>query len=336
MRQKARLAAATESICQHGKMARQNKILVVARHEVPEFALLENLPHVLSSDPSAVASTKDVITILHWSGSRETLREAFLKCRDLRWIHSKSAGLDGQLFPELVDSDVVLTNGKGVFSAALGEFALTAILHFAKDIPRMRRNQVNQNWAPFDVERISGKSLGIVGYGDIGRAVATRAHAMGMRIFATKRHPPREPDPLIERYYSPTELHRVLALCDYIVITAPLTPETRHMIGDAEFAAMKPTSIVINIGRGPVIDEDALIRALTEGKIRGAGLDVVEHEPLPAGSPLYAMDNVLLSPHCADNVVGWNEDAMRFFLAQYTRFENNEPLLNVVNKRLGY
>lgn len=314
----------------------QNKVCVVAKHEDPEFALLKNIPHVLSEDASAATLADDVTAILYWSGTQEMLREAFIRGKQLRWIHSWSAGLNGLLFPELVNSDVVLTNGKGVFSAALGEFALAAILYFAKDIPLMRRNQAAQKWAPFESERIAGQVLGIVGYGDIGRAVATRARAMGMRILATKRHPPREPDPLIERYYSPTELHAMLTLCDYIVITAPLTPETRHMIGDAEFAAMKSTSTVINVGRGAVIDEDALIRALSEGRIKGAGLDVVEHEPLPARNPVYTMDNVLLSPHCADNVVGWKEDAMRFFLTQYARFENNRPLLNVVNKQLGY
>ena len=317
-------------------MDHQNRVLVVSRHANPEFALLEDVPHVLWGDPLAKDLTKDAKTILHWSGSREMLREVFLRCKHLRWIHSKSAGLDGLLFPELVNSDVVLTNGKGVFSPALGEFALAAILYFAKDIPRMRRNQIAQQWAPFEVERIAGKVLGIVGYGDIGRAVATRAHSMGMRIIATRRHPPAEPDPLIERYYSPTELHDMLALSDYIIITAPLTPETRHLIGEAEFAVMKPTSTVINIGRGAVIDEDALVRALAEGRIKGAGLDVVEHEPPPTGHALFRMDNVLLSPHCADNVVGWKADAMHFFLAQYARFENNEPLLNVVNKQLGY
>jgi phosphoglycerate dehydrogenase-like enzyme len=314
----------------------RKKVCVVAEHGDPELALLKNVPHFLSHDLSSTGLIRDVTTILYWTGSREMLRETFLRCENLRWIHSKSAGLDNVIFPELVNSDVTLTNGKGIFSAALGEFVLAAILYFAKDFPRMRRNQTSQLWAPFDVERIEGKILGIVGYGDIGRAVATRAHSMGMRIFATKRHTPVEFDPLIERYYSPTDLHDMLALCDYIAITTPLTDETRHMMSGAEFAVMKPTSIVINVGRGAVIDEDALVHALMEGRIRGAGLDVVEHEPLVAGSALYGMDNVLLSPHCADNVVGWKADAMRFFLMQYARFENNEPLLNIVSKRLGY
>ena len=128
----------------------------------------------------------------------------------------------------------------------------------------------------------------------------------------------------------------MIALCDYIVATAPLTEETRHMISDAEFAAMKPTAVVINVGRGPVIDEAALLRALTANRIKGAGLDVFEHEPLPAGHLLFKLDNVLLSPHCADHTADWQDLAMRFFLKQYGRFEKGEPLKNIVNKRLGY
>ena len=128
----------------------------------------------------------------------------------------------------------------------------------------------------------------------------------------------------------------MIALCDYIVSTAPLTVETRHMISDVEIEVMKPTAVVINVGRGPVIDEAALLRALREERIRGAGLDVFEQEPLPAGHPFYKLENVLLSPHCADHTADWQDQAMRFFLQQYARFQNGEPLKNIVNKRLGY
>lgn len=318
-------------------MAPQPEVLVIAKKEEPQFAMLANVPHVLSCDASAAAAAaQDITAILLWTGTREALREAFGQCKNLRWIHSRFAGVDHMLFPKLINSDVVLTNARGVYSAPLGEFALAAILYFAKDIPRLRRNQAAQAWARFEMERIAGQTVGILGYGDIGRAVAERARAMGMRVLALKRHAPEHPDPLIERYYAPARLHEMLAVCDYVVIAAPLTPETQHMIGEAEFAVMKPSTVLINVGRGPVVDTDALVRALNCGRIKGAGLDVVDPEPLPAGHPLYAMENVLLSPHCADVVAGWKEDAMRFFLDQYQRFRKSEPLLNVVNKRLGY
>jgi phosphoglycerate dehydrogenase-like enzyme len=264
------------------------------------------------------------------------LRELFAICSKVRWVHSRAAGLDNLLFPELVESQVLLTNGRGVFSASLGEFVLAAILYFAKDFRRMVRNQTEDVWEPFDVQAISGQTVGILGYGDIGRAVANRVHAMSMRVLATKRQVPESTDPLVERFYKPEERQEMIALCDYIVATAPLTEETRHMISDAEFAAMKPTAVVINVGRGPVIDEAALLRALTAKKIKGAALDVFEHEPLPAGHPLYKLETVLLSPHCADHTADWQDQAMRLFLKQYGRFEKGEQLENIVNKRLGY
>lgn len=299
--------------------------------------MLSSIPHVLSCDSSqAAALSQDIAALLFWAGSRELLREEFPKYKNLRWVHTRFAGVDSLLFPELEESAVTLTNGKGVYSAALGEFALAAVLYFAKDIPRLRRNQAAREWTRFESERIAGKTVGIVGYGDIGRAVAERARPMGMRILATKRHTSEIPDPLIERYYQPADLRQMLPACDYVVVAAPLTPETRHMIGDAEFAAMKSSAVLINVGRGPVVHTDALVRALNSGRIKGAGLDVVDPEPLPASHPIYAMENVLLSPHCADVVAGWKEDAMRFFLDQYERFRRNEPLLNVVNKQLGY
>jgi phosphoglycerate dehydrogenase-like enzyme len=260
----------------------------------------------------------------------------FLACPGVRWVHSRAAGLDNFLFPELVQSPAPLTNGSGVFSQALGEFAIAAILYFAKDFSRMLRNQKAGRWEQFLVEEIAGQTVGIVGYGDIGRAVASRAHAMGMRILALKRHVPALSDPLIAQFFQPAELAAMLAASDYVVVSAPLTPETHHMIGDAAFAAMKPNAVVINIGRGPVIDQAALVRALTDRKIKGAGLDVFEQEPIPAGDPIYKFENVLVSPHCADQTNTWLQQAMRFFLQQYERFSNHQPLENIVEKHLGY
>jgi phosphoglycerate dehydrogenase-like enzyme len=318
-------------------MGKENPVLVLASGDDPQFAMLNDLPHTVCGDVSSCAqAAKNATVILQWSGSRELLRALFGMGKKVRWIHSKAAGLDKLLFPELVESEILLTNGRGVFSPSLGEFVLAVILYFAKDLRRMIRNQMAAVWEPFDVEEISGKTVGILGYGDIGRAVATRVHAMGMRVLATKRHVPASADLLVERFYKPEERREMMARCDYIVATAPLTEETRHMISDAEFAVMKSTAVVINVGRGPVIDEPALLRALTTKRIKGAGLDVFEHEPLPAGSLLYKLENVLLSPHCADHTPDWQDQAMRFFLAQYARFEMGEPLENVVNKRLGY
>jgi len=318
-------------------MGIEKLVLVLANENDSQLAMLERVPHLVGNKAAVFEHAASRTTaICNWSASRDLLRTVFTMCPNVKWVHSRSAGLDNVLFPELVESDVILTNGRGVFSPSLGEFALATVLYFAKDFRRMIRNQSAGVWRPFDVEEIAEKTVGIVGYGDIGRAVATRVHAMGMRVLATRRHIPLGNDALIERYYASHELREMLALCDYVVITAPLTEETRHMIGAAEFAVMKSSAVVINVGRGPVIDQEALVQALVSKKIKGAGLDVFEHEPLPAGHRLYQFENVLLSPHCADNTPDWKDRAMAFFLQQYERFAKDEPLENVVNKRLGY
>jgi len=321
----------------------ENTILVTARTTGPKAQYLEHLQQaarvVVGNTPEAFADAAPEATIMfNWSAPRELNRSLFLMAPKLAWVHSRNAGLDGFLFPELVESPVILTNGSGVFSPPLGEFALAAMLYFAKDFRRMIRNQAAGKWEPFDVLGLAGQTTGIVGYGDIGREVAWRAHAMGMRVLALKRHLPPSGSDLgpVEKMYPSSELRAMITACDYVVVAAPLTAETHHLIGEAEFAAMKPDAVIVNVGRGPVIDEAAMVRALANGQIKGAGLDVFEREPLPVDSPLYKMENVLLSPHCADNTPDWLDNAMKFFLAQFERFRTGEPLLNVVNKKLGY
>lgn len=312
-------------------------VLAISDTSDPQLAMLASTPHLVVSSQTALdVAPKDAEVILHWAGPRDLLRSAFLRSPNLRWVHSRSAGLDSVLFPELVQSAIPVTNGTGVFSQSLGEFALAVVLYFAKDFRRMLRNQEAGRWEQFDVEEIAGQTVGIVAYGDIGRAVASRVHAMGMRVFALKRHAPAQPDPLIEKFYKPSELHAMLGQSDFVIAAAPLTAETHHMISDAAFAAMKPNAVVINVGRGPVIDQAALVRALNAKKIKGAGLDVFEKEPIPEGDPIYKFENVLVSPHCADHTKDWLNDAMRFFLQQYERFSDGKPLQNVVEKHLGY
>ena len=280
----------------------------------------------------------DAEVILNWSGSLVLLRAVFVRSRRVRWIHSRSAGLEQTLFPELVESEVIVTNGRGVFSPSLGEFALAAILYFAKDFRRMIRNQIAGVWEAFDITMISGKTLGIVGYGSIGHAVAARARALEMTVLGLRRavSQPSKKDSLLDQVFGSEQRLEMLSRCDYVVVTAPLTEQTRGLIADAEFAVMKNNAVLINVGRGPTIDERALIKALSENRIRGAALDVFDQEPLPKGHPLYSFENVLLSPHCADHTPDWLDNAMRFFLEQLDRFRKGESLLNMVNKKLGY
>jgi phosphoglycerate dehydrogenase-like enzyme len=318
-------------------------ILVLADPDEPQLAMLEQRLTAVTiiagnSAEAFVSAAPHATVLLNWSGSFDVFRKVFGMCSHLGWVHSRSVGLERTLFPELSASSVPLTNGIGVFSASLGEFTLGAILYFAKDFRRMIRNQTAGVWKAFDVVPVAGQTVGIVGYGDIGRAIAARVRPLGMSVLALKRHPSalRGADPLVEQTYGPENLTEMLPRCDYVVVAAPLTPETRGMIGEPGFAAMKPTAVVINVGRGPVISEKALIDALSNGRIKGAALDVFDQEPLPQGHPFYKLENVLLSPHCADHTPDWLDNAMEFFIEQYERFRKGEPLLNIVNKKLGY
>jgi phosphoglycerate dehydrogenase-like enzyme len=227
-----------------------------------------------------------------------------------------------------------LTNSRAVFAPSLGEFCVAGMMWFAKDLRRMLRQQEAAVWEPFDVEMLEGKTLGVVGYGAIGRESARRACALGMRVLAVRTRP--QPDEYAHSVFGPEELNTVLDRSDYLLAAAPLTPETRGMIGAAQLARLGPQAVVINLGRGPVIDEAALAEALAARRIRGAVLDVFETEPLPAGSPFWKLENVLLSPHCADHVPGWMESAMDFFVENFTRFEHGVPLENLADKQKGY
>lgn len=318
-------------------------LLVLSDPTDRHLAMLEQLPQgtnlAVGTTPEAFERVAtDATVILNWSSSSGWLRYVLPLCPRVRWVHTRSAGLDEVLFPELVERPLVLTNGNGVFSDSLGEFALGAILFFAKGLRRLVRNQEARVWDPFEVRDIAGQTVGIVGYGSIGRAVAARLGPLGMKVLALRRDAAGEaqPDGWAERVYGPGKRVEMMAECDYIVVSAPLTADTRGMIGEAEFAAMKPEAVVINIGRGPVIDEPALVRALIEGRIEGAALDVFDTEPLPAGHAFYGLSNVLLSPHSADNTRDWPERAMQLFLDNFDQFRKGEPLRNVVDRRRGY
>ena len=279
----------------------------------------------------------DAKVLFQWAGNREELKRVLAGAPGLEWIHGRYAGLDAILSPELIESPVPLTNGRGSFSQSLGEFVMCGALYFAKDLPRMLRSKAERRWDVFDVLELSTQTMGIVGHGDIGRAIARRAKAFGMKVLALRRDiTPRAGDEDVDRVFANSELHKMLPLCDYVVAAAPLTPQTRHMISTAEFAAMKPEAIVMNVGRGPVIDEAAIVKALEAKQIRGAVLDVFEVEPLPAASPLWGMDNVLISFHTADHTKDWLDDAVSLFVENFRRFRNGEPLKNVADKRAGY
>jgi len=318
-------------------------LLVLANPATRALRLLERLPEqtniAVGETPEAfenLAAEAEVVLIV--PGLGEVLRQLWPRLTRLRWVHSGAAGVDRILFPGLVASPVPLTNGRGVFAPSLGEFAAAAILFFAKKLRAMISAQQAGRWAAeLEVEWVRGKTVGIVGYGAIGRAVAACLHPFGMRIVAQRRNVSGNPaDPLISRMYGTSELEQMLPECDYVVVAAPLTDSTRGMIGARALALLRPEAVLINVGRGPVVDEAALIPVLEQRRIRGAALDVFGQEPLPEGHPFYKLDNVLLSPHAADHTPGWEEMAIEFFLENFERFQNGLPLENLVDKQRGY
>lgn len=280
----------------------------------------------------------EVILLNSWSSRSLDLPKIWRRAASVRWIHSLSAGVERLLIPEMLESRVPLTNARGVFKRSLAEFAVLGILFHTKKLRRLIDNQRNREWDNFAVSFANHLVMGIVGYGAIGRECALLAKGLGITIHAMRRNPNRTADPLLDRTFGPDELQAMLTTIDVLLCAAPLTKDTHHLIGDAQFNVMKSSAIVVNVGRGPVIDEAALIRALQNRKIAGASLDVFEHEPLPQDSPLWGMENVLISPHCTDQTdkPDWQTLSMQVFIDNFHRYQRGEPLENVVDKKAGY
>ena len=273
----------------------------------------------------------------------------------LRWVQLDTSGVDHVTHTPLWSSPCQITTLNGVAPVNMAEFALAMMLAFAHHLPRMLDHQHRRDW-PSPADRwhrfmpteLRGATVGVLGYGSIGREIGRVAHALGMRVLALRRSgtktgetyrvpalaavAPTEPD----RIYLPDQLAPMLAECDYVVLTLPYTPQTRHLIDAAAFRAMKPTAVLVNIARGGVVDEPALIAALREGRIAGAALDVFEQEPLPPDSPFWAMPNVIISPHVAGFTPHYHERVMGVFAENLRRFLAGQPLLNRVDRECGY
>jgi phosphoglycerate dehydrogenase-like enzyme len=262
-------------------------------------------------------------------------RDLLPKARNLRWLQQWGAGADWLLrHPGAVELDFVLTNASGVHAVPISEHILAFLLAFARGLHHAIRAQGRRKWIHHAERRgifeLAGQTMVLVGIGAIGERTAAVASALGIR---------RDPSggvPGVEATLGPDQLLDVLPEADLVVLTVPHTHETEGMIGEQELQAMKPTAYIINIGRGGTIQEDVLIRALREGWIAGAGLDVFETEPLPEDSPLWEMDNVIITAHYAGATPLYNERAMAIFLDNLRRYRAGEPLRNVVDKKLGY
>lgn len=311
-------------------------VLVFTRLEDRHLAQLQAVdPRVRAVRVTDVQQARDLIpqaaVMVGWSIPEDVLARA----PRLRWVHSSGAGVERLLVSPIIDGDVILTDSSGIHRAMV-EHVFGVILAFARRLHIAVRLQLAHRWdhAAVAGEELRGKTLGILGLGAIGRDLARAAAVFEMRVIGTKRQP--APVPGVERVYSPARLRDVLRESDYVVVALPLTLSTRGLIGESEFAVMKPSAVFVNIGRGAIVDEAALLAALGGGRIAGAALDVFVHEPLPADSPLYDMPNVIVTPHVAGSTPVYFDRVTALVAENLRRFLDGRSLLNVVDKEMGY
>ena len=268
--------------------------------------------------------------------STDRFRAALATLPKLRWIHTFSAGVD-RFVPILAGrDDIQLTNNTGAYDVPIAEHVLAMIFAAAKRIPKHLADQGRGDWQrDAGHSEVRGATLVILGLGSIGTELAGIASGVGMRVIAVRRDPSR-PAPGVERVVPPDRFADVAREADYLAITAALTPQTRGMVSDAIIRSLKPTAWVINIARGPIVDESALIAALQEKRLGGAALDVFETEPLPATSPLWHLDNAILTPHVSNSSPKVGERSLALVVENIRRFNAGEPLLNLVDRSVGY
>jgi phosphoglycerate dehydrogenase-like enzyme len=293
-------------------ITKEARIVALATPGDPSNAPLDNLP--AGARVLAIGRTLEELDLEMLQGEKANViyvspgpvRETLASLMDalepsLEWIHTRTAGIDYLMSDSIRNSSdrVQMTNAKGAFSSTLAEYALMACAYFAKDLPRLLQNKKSKHWKKYSVLELRGATMGIVGYGDIGRAVAKLAKVYGMRVIALRRNPDKATDdPYCDVVYGNDResLNKLFSESDYVLCSAPLTDETKGMIGKDQFDSAKEDAVFINVGRGPIVDEVELIEALKDGRLKGAGLDVFTVEPLPEESELWTLENVLLSP----------------------------------------
>ncbi|MFN0146036.1 MAG: D-2-hydroxyacid dehydrogenase [Dehalococcoidia bacterium] len=255
----------------------------------------------------------------------------------LQWFQVITAGVDGMARQGLLNRGFVVTKLSGAAAPAIAEWVMGTMIMLCKGLHISARDQVEHKWNFRFTAELKGQTCGIVGMGAIGREVARRARAFGMPVIASRRRVNAgDSDPDCDALFAHSQLRDLLAQSDYVVLCIPLTDETRHVIGRDELKAMKPTASLINIARGAVVDQDALIEALRDGTISSAALDVFDPEPLPASSPFWEMSNVIMTPHISGAVEGYGHRAAAVFIANLRRFAAGLPLENVVDPVLAY
>lgn len=314
-------------------------VIAVVEDDAPSSALLTPRTGVryvfVEPDSPPPESVFECQALFTWDPSNPFLRDNWARLTNLRWVHASSAGVDRVLFPELVDSDVVLTNSRYVFDEALAEYVIGLMLMMAKDLGTTFALQREHRWVKRESDTLRDKVVVLVGVGPIARQVARFAKAFGMVVHGIGRTA-RGGDPDFGDVTTPDTLQTLFAIADYVVMILPKTPQTAKLVDAAALAALKPSARLINVGRAWTLDQGALVRALRDGRLAAAALDVVTPEPLPADDPLWDTPNLFISPHMSGDHRGWQADIARLFDTNLELWLRGEPMRNVVDKHLGY
>lgn len=304
-----------------------------AREAAPDARLI-----AYAEDDAPVADAENADAVLRWVAGKR-YAQLIENGPNVRWLHTASAGVDHVLTPlvRAAANRLIITDSGPAFEIAISEFVLAWMLMVTRRLPDLLDNQRRRLWHPVTQDELWGKTAGIVGLGPIGRGIAARAKAFGMTTLGLRRMPGTLVENVDEVLTGANGLHRLLAESDFVILAAALTDETRHLLGAAELARLKPTCWLINVARGALVDEDALINTLRRGALAGACLDVFAREPLPAESPLWDLPNVYVAPH---NAPGWTrglrERQKRLFLDNLAKFARSLPLDGVVDVARGY
>jgi phosphoglycerate dehydrogenase-like enzyme len=317
---------------------RKRPVVAVLYREAlpPRLSEIEDLAEVRLTKADGLAEALAGADVLYqWHSFSPALRDNWGAASTLQWVHVSAAGVSQLLFDELIRSNIVYTNSRGVLSRAIAEFALGFVLDMAKDAQGSLKLQQQQRWQHRVTRKIQGQQVLVVGTGSIGREIARLFRAVGMEVSGAGRNA-RPADSEFDRIHSSLDLAGIVHDYDYLVLAAPLTSETKELVNAEVLAGMKPSAHLVNVGRGELVHTDALAEALASGSIAGAALDVVHPEPLPAGHALWSMENVIITPHMSGDTEDHIDDLGLLFLDNLTRYRAGEPLQNVVDKELGF
>ncbi len=285
--------------------------------------------HDVKSNPGLLAAAEILLIF------GELNSEILQACPRLKWLFSLSAGMDLLPWADLVERGIVVSNVRGIHGTQMAEHTIGIMIAFSRQLNWCYRSQLRREWrSPWTVNELTGQTLSIIGAGSIGKEIAKKAKAFDMKVIGIKRNP--EPLAYFDEVWGLDQLHRVLGAADYHALITPLTEETYHLIGAAEFQAMKPTSIFINISRGDTVDEKAMLAALQNGEIAGAGLDVFSEEPLPSNSPFWELPNVIITPHSSGKSPYYMQRALELFTESLLAYRQGKSLPNQIDPSRKY